>query len=131
MAKIKSDASQFFQFNTQLPSKDYEYFTILGDHDYVDDNNRPRANDENNKVVAKIITTEDKPSRFYIKVGTYGKIYNPIGLFSEGNNTKFLSKIGRKEFEFKEVNQKVFDLYVNFLSTKNTAWLNNAERELN
>ncbi len=31
----------------------------------------------------------------------------------------------------KEVNAKVFDLYINFLATKNTAWLNNAERELN
>ena len=131
MAKVKSEDTQFFQFNVKQPHRDYEYFTILGDHDFLDDNNRPRSKDENNKVVAKTITTEDKPARYYIKVGTYGKIYNPIGLFSEGNNTKFLSKIGRKEFEFKEVNQKVFDLYVNFLSTKNTAWLNNAERELN
>jgi hypothetical protein len=82
-------------------------------------------------VVAKTSTTDNLPTRYYIKVGTYGKIYNPIGLYSEGQNTKFLSKIGRKQFEFKEVNQRVFDFYINFLSTKNMAWLNNAERELN
>lgn len=129
MAKLKKD-HLFFQQNSEPPIKSYEYFTILGDHDYLDENNRPRTDSENNKVVAKTSTTDNKPTRYYIKIGTYGKIYNPIGLFSEGNNTKFLSKIGRKEFEFKEVNQKVFDLYTNFLSTKNQAWLNNAEREL-
>lgn len=129
MAKVNTDF-QFFQNNTTPPEKNYEYFTILGDHDYVDENDRPRASTENNKVVAKTSSTDNKPTRYYIKVGTYGKIYNPIGLFSEGNNTKFLSKIGRKQFEFKEVNQRVFDFYVQFLSTKNMAWLNNAEREL-
>ena len=129
MAKLKNDL--FFQQNTDPPNKLYEYYTIIGDHDFLDDNGKPRANEENSKVVAKMVTTDDKPSRYYIKVGTYGKIYNPIGLYSEGKNTKFLSKIGRKQFEFKEVNNKVFDLYLNFLTTKNIAWLNNAERELN
>jgi hypothetical protein len=130
MAKLKPD-NLFFQSNTNPSEKTYEYFTILGDHDYLDDNNRPRVDTENNKVVAKTSTTDNKPTRYYIKVGTYGKIFNPIGLFSEGQNTKFLSKIGRKQFEFKEVNQRVFEFYTNFLSTKNIAWLNNAERELN
>jgi hypothetical protein len=130
MAKLKDD-NLFFQNNTDPVVKEYEYFTILGDHDYLDDLNRPRSNEETNKVVAKTSTSDKKPTRYYIKVGTYGKIYNPIGMFSEGKNTKFLSKIGRKEFEFKEVNQRVFDFYTNFLSTKNMAWLNNAERELN
>ena len=130
MAKLKSD-SLFFQSNINPSTKTYEYFTILGDHDYIDEYKRPRAEEENNKVVAKTSTTDNNPSRYYIKVGTYGKIFNPIGLFSEGQNTKFLSKIGRKEFEFKEVNQRVFEFYTNFLSTKNIAWLNNAERELN
>lgn len=130
MAELKSN-NTFFQENTQEPVKSYEYFTILGDHDFVDDNNRPRANEENIKVAAKTSTTDNHPTRYYIKTGTYGKIYNPIGLYSEGKNTKFLSKIGRKQFEYKEVNQKVFDLYTNFLKTKNIAWLNNAEREMN
>jgi hypothetical protein len=121
----------FFQQNIDPPTKIFEYYTIIGDQDFLDSNGKPRASKENNKVVAKTVTTDDKPSRYYIKVGTYGKIYNPIGLYSEGNNTKFLSKIGRKQFEFKEVNNKVFDMYLNFLTTKNIAWLNNAERELN
>jgi hypothetical protein len=53
-----------------------------------------------------------------------------MGMFSEGKSEKFLSKIGRKEYNFKQVNQEIFDMYLNFLSTKNIAWLNNAEREM-
>lgn len=117
--------------NTPPVNKTINYYTMLGDHEFLDEDNKPRAKSENTVVVAKSIQTDNKPLRYYIKVGTYGKIYNPIGLYSEGQNTKFLSKIGRKQFEFKEVNQKIFDLYLNFLTTKNTAWLNNAERELN
>jgi hypothetical protein len=129
MAQLNKD-NIFFQNNTKEPVKEYEYFTLIGDHSFLDDHNRPRVDNENIKVVAKTITTDNKPTRYYIKVGTYGKIYNPIGLYTEGQNTKFLSKIGRKQFEFKEVNKYVFDLYTNFLATKNLAWLNNAEREL-
>lgn len=129
MAELKNNL--FYQQNIDPPNKVYTYYTILGDHDFLDENGKPRAEEENNKVVAKSVTTDNKPTRYYIKVGTYGKIYNPIGLYSEGNNTKFLSKIGRKQFEFKEVNNQIFDLYLNFLTTKNIAWLNNAERELN
>lgn len=105
------------------------YYTILGEHEFIDSDNRPRSNTESKSVVAKSIS-KNTNSKFYIKIGTYGKIFNPMGLFSEGKNQKFIAKIGKKEFEFKEVNQKVFDLYLNFLSTKNLAWLNNAEREL-
>jgi hypothetical protein len=105
------------------------YYTILGDHEFIDKDNRPRSNTESRSVVAKSLS-KNSNNKFYIKIGTYGKIFNPIGLFSEGKNEKFIAKIGKKEFEFKEVNQKVFDLYLNFLSTKNLAWLNNAEREL-
>lgn len=113
----------------KLDSNIIEYFTLLGDHEFLDKDNRPRANTENKSVVAKSIETSNN-KKFFIKIGTYGKVFNPIGMFSEGNNNKFLAKIGRKEWDFKEVNQKVFDLYLNFLTTKNIAWLNNAEREL-
>lgn len=109
--------------------KNLELFTLIGQHKFLDDNKNPRVDLENDKVYAKKVIL-DSNQKYYIKVGTYGKIYNPIGLFSEGTASKFLSKIGKKAWEFKEVNSKVFDMYVNFLRTKNIAWLNNAEREL-
>jgi hypothetical protein len=114
---------------TDTKNLDAEYYTILGDHDFIDDNNKPRTKEENKKTLAKTTTTHSS-KKFYIKTGTYGRIYNPMGMFSEGKSEKFLAKIGRKEYNFKEVNQLVFDMYLNFLSTKNIAWLNNAEREM-
>jgi hypothetical protein len=130
MAKVIDSNFIYHQKNQNPDQKTIEYFTLIGDNDFVDDQNRPRSNEENNKTVAKSIAVNNYPARYYIKVGLYGKIFNPIGLYSEGKNTKFLSKIGKKEFEYKEVNQKIFEMYVNFLKTKNVAWLNNAEREL-
>jgi|LakMenEpi03Aug12_release.lakeMendotaPanAssembly.Ray.scaffolds.fasta_scaffold379737_2 hypothetical protein len=131
MAKLDNDNKFIFhQRNHTETKREVEYYSMIGDHDYLDQDNRPRSNEETNLVVAKSIKVEDRPKRFYVKVGNHGRIFNPIGLFSEGTHTKFLSKIGRKEWEFKEVNQKVFDLYINFLTTKNIAWLTNAEREM-
>jgi len=124
-----ADINDFLVNNTQAKNRNIECFTVLGEQDFFDDQNRPRINDEN-KALAKIVAVDDHPNRYYIKVGTYGKIYNPIGLYTEGHSEKFLSKIGRKQFEYKEVNQRVFNMYVSFLTTKNMAWLNNAEREL-
>lgn len=111
-------------------NKVYEYYTILGDHDFLDINNNPRSNTDNNKVLAKTSKLESGKQRCFLKRGDHGQIYNPIGLYSEGTANKFLTKIGRKTWEFKEVSPIVFEYYINFLRTKNTAWLRNAEREL-
>lgn len=108
-------------------NSEYEFYTVLGQHKYIDVNNNPRVSDQKN-ALAYIRHSSDK--QYYIKVGLYGKIYNPIGLYSEGKSNKFLSKVGKSEYSFTRVNQKVFDMYINFLRTKNIAWLNNAEREL-
>lgn len=120
-----------FQLNpvNQL-NKTYEYYTIIGKHKFLDTNKNPRLETETDDVFAKKVVGEHS-AKYFIKTGTYGKIYNPIGLFSEGTSNKFIAKVGKKAWQFKEVNSKVFDMYVNFLKTKNTAWLTNAERELN
>ena len=124
-----ADLDIFIQSNAPKESRHVQCYTILGSQEYFDDDDRPRIDNED-KALAKRVHTGNKTPKFYIKVGTYGKIYNPIGLYSEGKSEKFLAKIGRKQFEYKEVNQKVFDMYLTFLTTKNLAWLNNAEREL-
>lgn len=105
-----------------------QYYTIFGQHDYLDNNQNPRTSESGN-VLAKSVKYEHRTKHF-LKVGDHGKLYNPIGLYSEGTSDKFMSKIGRKAWEFKEVSPMVFDLYVKFLKTKNTAWLRNAEREM-
>ena len=105
------------------------FYCFLGEHEFLDTENNPRTSKESPKVLAKIVGTPAS-NRYFIKVGTYGRIYNPIGMYSEGKAGKFLAKIGKNEWNFREVNKGIFDQYVNFLRTKNIAWLNNAEREL-
>lgn len=104
------------------------YYTMIGDHDYLDEAKNPLAKTDNDKVVAKkLVNTK---TRYFVKAGPYGKLFNPIGLYSEGRGNRFMAKSGKNLWSFKEVNNKVFSLYVSFLKTKNTAWLTNAEREM-
>lgn len=124
-----AEIDKFIVNNSTPATKTVEYFTILGEQDFLDNDQNPRLNSDD-KALAKTIRVNDGIKKYYLKVGTYGKIYNPIGMYSEGKSEKFLSKIGRKEFEFREVNKQIFDSYITFLKTRNIAWLNNAERDM-
>jgi hypothetical protein len=119
-----------FKINVDKEEEDikYIYYTTIGSNLSTDINNNSIAKDKKSALAyTKIINNEEQ---HYIKVGLYGKIFNPIGMYSEGRQNKFLSKVGKQEYNFVRVNSKVFDMYLNFLRTKNVAWLNNAEREL-
>ena len=120
----------FTNVKQETENKNESYFyTIIGKQQFFDNDKNPMIHKEGSESFAKKIINNNK-IKYYIKVGMYGKIYNPIGLFSEGTANKFLARVGKKAWEFKEVNAKVFDMYINFLRTKNIAWLNNAEREM-
>jgi hypothetical protein len=123
--------SDLFVINDTKPYEDKleEFYTVIGKQDFLKDKT-PMVNDEAQALAKKIINTKANTSRYFIKIGTYGRPYNPIGLYSEGQNNKFLTKAGKPLYTFKEVNEKTFNFYINFLTTKNTAWLSNTEREL-
>ena len=127
MDRIMQDDSNYIyrglKTTTDQPAKQTEYYNVGGQ--------LLEADNQIDVVAKKIYYSSNNDPKYFIKVGTYGKIFNPIGMYSEGQNNKFLAKIGRKQFEFKEVNLRVFDLYLKFLTSKNLAWLNNAEREMN
>lgn len=111
-------------------TKTETFYTIVGKHDKLDNENNPIIAKDTGEAYAKKVILNGK-TKFYIKTGAYGKVYNPIGLYSEGTAAKFLAKTGKPAWQFKEVNGRIFDMYVSFLRTKNLAWLNNAEREMN
>lgn len=69
-----------------------------------------------------------KSNRYYAKVGPTGRLFNPFGNYEEFES-KSRRKNRKKPFELREVTQRVFDFYLQFLKTKNKAWLTNAERE--
>lgn len=108
-----------------------EYYTLSGLEDFQDDFNNPRINNTNDtRILAKKIIRDNNTIRFSVKLGSNGKIYNPISIYGEEKNNNFLDRICRNSNKFKEVNAKAFDMYIKFLKTKNTAWLFNAEREM-
>ena len=102
-------------------------YTMLGTQTHLDTDGFPVTTSEKNAVAKKVYKNQ---TTYFIKIGVNGQIYNPMGMFSEGNHNKFLAKLGKSEWKFTKVNQKVFDMYLNFLKTKNIAWLNNAQREI-
>lgn len=108
----------------------YTYYTLFGQHDTLDGDGNPLTTEEKRGYAYSRVNNSNKTETYFLKVGLYGKVFNPIGLYSEGKENKFLSKIGKNEYNFTKVNKKIFDMYINFLRTKNLAWLNNAEREM-
>ena len=125
-------------------------FTLAGEHDELtdeygepvaDDKGFPLLYDIQNNQTGKITPAEElknayakvtytgTKARYYVKRSGSGKFYNPIGTYEEGRHTKQLKHAGKAEWEYKEVNNRVFINYLNFLRSRNLAWLLNAERE--
>jgi hypothetical protein len=107
-----------------------EFYTIVGNDDYLDSNGSPRLETESDKVCAKKLYRADGSLRFYIRLANNNSVYNPISLYGDEKPNTFLDRVVRSGFKFKEVNEKVFKMYLGFLKTKNVAWLHNAEREM-
>ena len=104
-------------------------YTVTGKQDFFDKEEFPRLeNEESVDAYAKSIALKNR-TKYFVKRGRYGRLYNPFGMYSEGTASKQLKHAGRPEWNFRESSKKVFFFYLNFLKTKNTAWLNNAERE--
>lgn len=107
-----------------------EFFTLMGSEDFMDDNNNPRVTKEtNDKVYAKRILRDDGSYRYSIRLSSSGKLFNPLSIYDNTGNKNFIERICRSSDKFRNVNGQAFDLYLSFLKTKNTSWLNNAERE--
>lgn len=104
------------------------FYTTIEQHTDLDNEGFPLTDNEENSC-AKLHKNQNR-NRYFIKIDTYGKPYNPIGMYSENQINKFSSKAGKKIYTFKETNEKAFNHYINFLKTKNLAWLRNAEREM-
>jgi hypothetical protein len=119
------------RFNSkQIDSEnESEFYTIVGLEEFLDDNNTPRLSSESESAFAKKTIRKDGSIKYTLKLSTNGKLYNPVSMYGKEQETTFLNRVCRSNNKFVEVNQKVFDWYVQFLKTKNTAWLNNAERE--
>ena len=89
------------------------------------------VDEKDSSVCAKAVVAGDRAKyyKYYLKQERRsGYLYNPKGMYSEASKRRDSS--GQSQWKFRQVNEKVFNMYIKFLETKNEAWLNNAEREL-
>jgi hypothetical protein len=115
-----------------------EYYTLNGNHDFLDEDGFPRVNNHNSdKVYAKCLRNKltktfgaNSQFRFYICVNASNKPFNPISNETIPEPNKFVNKVCKGGSKFIEVNQAVFQKYLEFLKTKNTRWLVDLEREV-
>jgi hypothetical protein len=136
---MKINQNDFLMEQTNYLS---EYYTLLGLEDHLDDDGYPKIDQDNNKGYAKKVKNKKSKSvsdrnvsfRFYIKMDPNNNIINPVLLHSEKNhNLRTNSRLNQtcKETEqYKEVSESIFNKYLEFLKTKNSKWLNAAQREL-
>lgn len=73
---------------------------------------------------------------YYVKFATagsgVGRMLNPWGVYyKDGDDVKYEKTMGRKRYEFKKVQENIFDSYMNFLRTRNERYILVAEREVN
>lgn len=106
------------------------YFTQIGQHDFIDEQNNPRANSEtDNKVLAKIKFKDNGKPKYLIRIDHNKRLFNPTNESAQKSKNKSIDLFLPNFDAFKEVSQKVFDFYTTFLRTSNTSWINHAERE--
>lgn len=128
-----------FKINNDKPdnvSTKVEVYTFSGEEDFVSDEGYPLLDleyDDNvfedpDAYAVKII--KGHKVNYYVKRGKYGKLFNPIGMYSEGRKNNQMRHAGRPEWRLEPTSEKIFSYYIQFLKTKNAAWLNNAEREI-
>lgn len=119
-------------FNSQKENENSSEisYTLTGMEDYLDQSELPLLKDnESDKVFAKKVIRKNGTKKFLIRLAANGKLFNPMSIYGLEKEKTFLDRICRSNSKFKEVNHKVFDLYIKFLQSKNISWLNNAERE--
>jgi len=105
------------------PNKDG--FPLLYDIEYADGNYTYA--DQLDNAYAKSVKSHNT-YRYFIKCGRDG-FYNPTGMYDENRHAK-KQRAGVDLYKFMEVGYKTFMFYLNFLKTRNPAWLKNANREV-
>ena len=119
----------------KTPKRTEVVYTVIGKEDYLEDDAYPclklssKKAEESPEAYAMKITIGER-TKYYAKRGKYGRLFNPVGMFSEGMGGKRMRHAGKLEWRFVEIGERVFRFYKNFLKTKNIAYLHNAEREL-
>jgi hypothetical protein len=105
-------------------------YTITGKEDFRDNFDYPRTEFENNKNTHAKCVHVGNSIRYYIKINHAGRLFNPIGMFDESQRLRESRHAGRPNWTWRQTNEDVFMLYIEFLKSKNSSYLLNAERKI-
>lgn len=88
--------------------------------------------DNEQSAACKRVTLENKVSyfiKFAVEGPDRGHMLNPYSIYyREGDDTRIEARRGSMRYEFKKVDEKAFNLYVRFLTSKIGAFRHDAER---
>lgn len=115
--------------NKEEPKITEIYYTLYGDHDGTYNGFPILENDNPDKVHAKEVFT-DENNYYFIKVGLDGRLYNPLNIFTGAETFTPKKRQGQQMWKLKKVKREIFFKYIQFLNTRNIAYLKNAEREV-
>lgn len=143
LTSINMSNSFIFKANSEDNDSNSElYYTLKGYEEFLDNEGYPRTtNNQSIDIAAKCI--RNKKSKhfqqdiyyysFYIRSTPNDSLYNPIEKYSsieDKRQFEFIDKVCKEKWTFKEVSQVTFKKYLEFLKTKQTSWLKDAERDL-
>lgn len=118
------------------------YYALKGCEDFLDNEGNPRIRDAQSRHIAAKCIRNKKSKHFqrdmyyysfYIRSTPNNTLYNPIENYSIIQNKRqfdFIDKVCKETWTFKEVTHTTFKKYLEFLKTKQTSWLKDAERDL-
>lgn len=92
--------------------------------------------EDGDEVFAKS-TQNKREQRYWIKRATTGPdaghLLNPWGIhYQQGiDNKRVSSFMGKRRYEYSSVTADAFEMYLNFLETRNELYFRQAEREVN
>lgn len=123
-------SDNFFIKQPNQLSIDEEYFCLIDNADFIDDNQMPRKTKLDDSVLAKKVKLSDQQLyKYYVRMGFDQKLYNPVNALSASKNYTSLQRNSELN-KFKVVGESAFNYYIMYLSTKNNIWLIKAEREV-
>lgn len=106
------------------------YYCLLGKQNFIDNENNPRINTENDtNTLAKVKFKDNGQPKYLIRIDHNKRLYNPLNKDETRIHNKPIDLLLPNSTSFKEVSSKVFDFYLSFLRTLNASWITHAERE--
>ena len=124
--KDKDDVKRITICFTTMDNED----CLVNQYGEITNDGYPALSHVNNDKTYAQMTIHKGRRRFYVKQNKYGRFMNPVsGTDDELRNKRSqLKYTGHDDYPMREVSNEIFMSYIQFLKTKNVAFLHQAER---